>query len=174
MKHVVFKGWICTIVGLLIKLTPIGWLLTFLAVATAKWETEPRFDQWGKVSTIRAKLRKGFRWLGTMDDDLPGGTYEPTVAKMLEKRGKFLTSWYWIGWRNTAHGFRQIFSIPSDEISYTVNTPEGEGTRPDGTWWKIRRMGPFIYQTGFRIYKYLDGSYWATPTATVKKRDRNV
>lgn len=165
------------LVSLLIKITPIGWALTFIACLFIKWDKTATPDSKGSNPTIRGDLPKWLSWLATPDERFPGGTYEPTVLEKLKKYGKFLTSWYWITWRNAGHGYRKKFAKPSDEASYNVRVKllPGEtlafGTRQDGTVWRLKLIlwGKFVYQTGSRVYKFVDGSYWSIPTETIKR-----
>lgn len=147
---------------------------TKAAVKRAVWDAEPSTDQHGQGMTIRGDLQPKDMWRQTLDDRLPGGTYEPTVAKMLEEKGRDATAAYWIGRRNRAHGLRKKYGVPSDQASYNTRFIEDakgrvNGIRPDGSWYWQRKVGPFKVVAGHRIYKLLDGSYLAVPTATIKK-----
>lgn len=107
----------------------------------------------------------------TLDDRLPGGTYEPTVSRMLERFGPYWTSVYWIGWRNRAHGLRRVLGRPSTEAAYLVRFPPGaRGVRPDGSWYWERAFGPLRVVAGHRVYRIAPGDYLAVPTLTVKRR----
>lgn len=165
--------------SVLIKACPLVWIVTLIAVLSAKWDKMESLDSQGQYPYKRGDLPDWAIGFQTPDERLPGGTYEPTVQKRLEKFGKVITSWMWITWRNAGHGFRMKYARPSDEASYNVSTKPMEGTRPDGTWWKKEKIGPFIKQTGHRIYKFYIFAgpsdpgpvYYSVPTWTIKKGD---
>lgn len=161
--------------------SPVGWavaiaqsLLVPLAVALASWDKLPTAGSWGTHPTIRGDVPRALRWLQTMDERLPGGLYEPTVERLLERVGRYWTSLYWLGWRNRAHGFRRLVSKASTEAAYLQRFPEDEsgktkGVRVDGSWYWSRRLGPLRAVAGYRVYLLLDGSYLAVPTCTIKR-----
>lgn len=169
----------------LILLAASLWVLvtpwaTKKAIKRVDWDTEPSTDQHGMGLTIRGDLHPDDAWRGTLDDRLPGGTYEPTVAKMLEEKGRDATAFYWIGRRNRAHGMRRKYARPSTLEAYNERFEPDEnghvyGIRSDGTWYRERRIGPFKRVTGWRIYRALikgksgEFEYLAVPTATIKK-----
>lgn len=44
-------------------------------------------------------------WATTPDDmKIPQGLYEPTVKKIYDRFGWFVSAWYWLGFRNAGHG----------------------------------------------------------------------
>lgn len=158
-------------------LTPLALLLVpvlpMLAVAGAKWDSEPSTDQHGQGLTQRGDLPGWARWMQTLDDRLPGGTYEPTVAAMLAKVGRYWTSVYWIGWRNRAHGLRKTFGRPSTLEAYLTRFEfigdVAQGVRSDGSWYHAEQIGSLLWVAGHRIYKLPGDQYLAVPTATIKK-----
>lgn len=165
------QGLLLVLLGLWVLVTP--WR-TRRAIRRVTWDTEPTYDQWQAVSTIRGDLHPDDAWRGTPDERLPGGTYEPTVAAWLEKYGRDECSYRWL-LRNRAHGARRRYAVRSNEQCYGESTwfPEvgriTRGVRSDGTRYFRLRVGPLAYVEGHRVYRYLDGSYWAVPTCTIKR-----
>jgi hypothetical protein len=163
------QGLWLTLVGLYVLITP--WLTT-RAVKRATWDTEPSGDRYGLHPTIRGDLQPRDAWRGTPDERLPGGTYEPTVREWLAEHGRDECAKRWL-LRNRAHGIRAAYAIPSTEAAWLEQFPEvgrvTRGVRSDGTWFYKRRVGAFCYVEGHRIYQYLDGTYQAIPTCTIKR-----
>jgi hypothetical protein len=168
---VILKGLVLLLASIFVLLCPP---LSLLAVACARWDQESTPDQWGTTPTRRGDLPRWARWMQTMDDRLPGGTYEPTVARMLERRGRFWTSVYWIGWRNRAHGLRRYFGTPSTEAAYKTSfKPDAQGridgVREDGSWYWQRSLWGFRIVAGHRVYRIAPGEYLAVPAVTIKR-----
>lgn len=167
----ILQGLVLLLASIVVLLNP--WL-PLLAVRFARWDAEPTPDQHGQVPTIRGDLPLWARWMQTLDDRLPGGTYEPAVAEWLSQRGRTYCSVMWIWWRNRAHGLRRTFGRPSTEAAYMTRfEPDAEGfvygKRSDGTWYWAMPLGPLRAVAGHRIYKLPGDQYLAVPTATVKK-----
>ncbi len=168
---VLLQGLVLTLASVFVLLCPP---LTMLVVARARWDDVPTPDQWGTTPTVRGDLPRWAMWMQTLDDRLPGGTYEPTVAALLARWGRYWTSCYWLGWRNRAHGLRAVLGTASTSEAYAVRFPPDErgriyGVRSDGTWYWERRVGPLRIVAGHRIYRLPDG-FLAVPTLTVKGR----
>lgn len=168
---VVLKGLALLLASLFVLLCPP---LSLLAVAFARWDDEPTPDQWGTTPTPRGDLPRWARWMQTMDERLPGGTYEPTVGRMLTRLGRYWTSVYWIGLRNRAHGLRRSFGQPSTEDAYATSFgPDSKGriygVRSDGSWYWERRALGFRLVVGHRVYRTAPGDYLAVPTFTIKR-----
>lgn len=54
-------------------------------------------------------------WATTPDDmTIPQGLYEPTVKKIYDKYGWFISTWYWLGFRNVGHGIGFKYAVGSD------------------------------------------------------------
>lgn len=168
---VILKGLVLLLASLFVLLCPP---LSLLAVAFARWDDDPTPDQWGTTPTPRGDLPRWARWMQTMDERLPGGTYEPTVARMLSRWGRYWTSVYWIGWRNRAHGLRRTFGRPSTEDAYRTSfQPDAKGrvygVRSDGSWYWERRWWQLRLVVGHRVYRIQPGEYLAVPTFTIKR-----
>lgn len=67
----------------------------------------------------RYRLPAKWAWVETPDEHLPGGMYEPTVAKLYKSFGWFITSWYWLGLRNVGQGLL----FPYGKIVHPIYTP---------------------------------------------------
>lgn len=160
----VLQGAVLLLASVAVALMPF---LTLLAVLLARWDTRKTYGSYGGPAVLRGDVPDGLRWLQTNDERLPGGLHEPTVAKVYGRWGRVACSWYWIGWRNRAHGLRRVFGVPSTEEMANIRFPSGEGTRPDGTWFWSRKVGPIRVVAGHRIYM-LPSGYMAVPTLTFK------
>ena len=66
-------------------------------------------------------LRKLFYWWDTPDQALPGDLNKPLIAAMFKKHGFFLTSYYWLAWRNRAYGFSRTCGV-RDWLDATLTT----------------------------------------------------
>lgn len=171
----ILKGLLLTLAGVLVLLLP---LLPLLAVLLARWDKVPTPGSWGDYPTIRGDVPRWLSWLQTVDERLPGGLYEPTVVRILERYGRTLCSLYWIGWRNRAHGLRRAMGRPSTEAAWKSSFKPDErgrayGVREDGTWYWSQLFGPswlrLVVVAGYRVYRLADGAYLAVPTATIKR-----
>lgn len=152
----VLKGFINFVVS--IAVIPVAWATPLFA----KWDKEPT------EGVIRGDLPKWLSWFSTPDERLPGGMYEPTVASMYEKRGKLVTSMYWLGFRNRAHGFRQLTGKPATEAQHMNSDKARYIDLGDGLWRLTLVFGPFRFVTGYRVYNQ-KGTYVAIPTFTIKR-----
>lgn len=137
------------------------------------WGANPLPDRSGDpaTATIRGTLPDRWRWLETPDETLPGGLYEPTVRKILERYGKTICAWYWIGVRNRAHGYAMRYRVPmTNHFNSVTDYVDVDGLlERDGVWRYYKRLGPFCFVAGYRSY-YLDGSgYFGTPVFTIKR-----
>jgi hypothetical protein len=56
------------------------------------------------------RLPRGFRWMETPDDPLPGGQYEPQVKRIYDRFGFYVGSVYWL-WRNRAYTFARRWAF---------------------------------------------------------------
>lgn len=164
----VLKGGLLLLASVLVFFLP---LVTLLAVLLARWDKHPTPGTYDTVPTIRGDVPAWLRWLQTNDERLPGGLHEPTVLRVFQRFGRVVCSWYWIGWRNRAHGLRRVFGLPSTEamagIRFPVVEGKASGTRPDGTWYWSRDLWRLRVVAGHRIYMLPTG-YLAVPTFTIK------
>lgn len=156
----VFAGLVITLLNL------IAPVLALFAVPFIKWDTAPTFDRHGRDETIRGDLPGWLSWLSTPDERLPGGLYEPAHKALLEKWGRGFASWYWIGIRNALMGLSK--AAGQETTGYATDEP-GYWTR--GELWKLRLdLGTFRMIIGYKVYRLLDGRYWAYPCATINHR----
>lgn len=159
------------VVGLLIGLLNlVCWLLVLLALPTIKWDKEPTADHQGVGSVIRGDLPRWLSWFSTPDERLPGAMYEPTVAAMHAKWGKWVTSWYWLGFRNCLMGL--AVQLGKTTTDYIPEEPLGFWERGDVwryskvlTLWKL----PLKFVIGWQVYKTLNGTFQAAPVFTLKR-----
>jgi len=138
--------------------------LVFIALAGAKWDAFPSLDSNGQGLTIRGDLPDWAWFLQTPDERLPGGTYEPTVASVLEKYGPLVCSLYWLGLRNRMHGLAAYFGVP-------VASPWSPipGFYDNGVlWWLRYPIGRFQLKAGYRTYG-IKGQWLAVPCLTITK-----
>lgn len=142
-------------------------LLVFLALPLIRWDKLPSLDDSGNHYTIRGDFPRWLTWLGTPDERLPGGLYEPTVAKVFSKFGRVFCTWYWAGVRNRMHGLAASFGVPAEK-------PWGPqfGLQTQGKLWWVRYSlwnGKLAFKAGYRVYTLLDKSYLAVPVFTITK-----
>jgi hypothetical protein len=146
------------------KLTPA--LLGLLCFAFAL--TAPFLVPIALLFTPRDAKRLAWSWYDTPDEPDLYDLDIPTVRALHERWGRFITAWYWFGWRNRAHGFDSLFS----EIA-TAHWPEGEGTYQAGEFFITRRRhGDFVLVFGWQVYasqKYATGLEFR-PQLAIKRR----
>lgn len=130
-------------------------LLVPIALLFAKWREDGRgnLPEWAWM-------------LSTPDQRLPGDTSIPAVADVLAKRGRFVCSWYWLGFRNPAQGLAASFGVPVTQPW----SPE-PGYYENGSLWWLRK--PFAgnrlqLKAGWRTYPSTSG-WLAVPCMTVTK-----
>lgn len=142
-------------------------LLVLLALPFAKWDTEPSPARDGTRNIIRGDLPDWLSWLSTPDERLPGGMYEPVVEKMYDRYGKWVTSLYWLGIRNAMFGLAMKLGKPA--TGYIPDEPLGFWERDD-IWRYSKKVWVLKFLTGYKVYKLLDGTFWAAPAFTVMVR----
>lgn len=115
------------------------------------------------------RLPRGFRWLETPDDPLPGGQYEPQVRKVYDRFGFYVGSVYWL-WRNRAYRFAQqfayrprVFLKPGGRLEVdgyyigALNVGDDEGDREGvcrfyaGDAWEFYKVKRLFGDFGYRI-----------------------
>lgn len=138
-----------------------------IAVLFARWDLVTS-KQDGLLSTY-GDLPEWASWFTTPDARLPGGLYEPTVAKMLGKYGCYLTSVYWLGLRNRAHGFAALFAKPASQAQFHQPQAVGFTQLGDGIWLYKKPLGALVFMCGYRVYDLRNGDYIASPCLTIKK-----
>lgn len=141
--------------------------LVALILPFAKWDAEPTSARAGEQAVIRGDLPAWLSWFSTPDERLPGGLYEPTVAGLHDRWGKWVTSWYWLGLRNCLFGLALRLGRPATD--YIPDLPLGFWQRDD-IWRYSVKFGPLKFLTGYKVYKLLDGSFRAAPCFSLMLR----
>ncbi|WP_394789121.1 hypothetical protein [Rhodoferax sp.] len=142
-------------------------LLVLLALSFIRWDAEAGFDPSGNHLAIRGDMPAWLAWLGTPDERLPGGLYEPAVLSIYQRFGQTFCAWYWLGARNRVQGFAAAFGVPA-----AAGWASGYGRQDQGDLWWVRHPlmgGKFAFKAGYRIYTLLDKSYLAVPVFTITK-----
>ena len=133
----------------------------------AKWDAEATPARVGEPAVIRGDLPRWLAWFSTPDERLPGGLYEPTVAGLHARWGKWVTSWYWLGIRNCLFGLALKLGKPATD--YIPDEPLGFWQRDD-IWRYSARLGAFKFITGYKVYQLPDGTFRAAPCLSVMHR----
>lgn len=60
------------------------------------------------------RLPRPFWWMETPDVRLPGDMAEKAVFSLYKRFGWYLTSLYWVGWRNRAYGLSSALAFKPD------------------------------------------------------------
>ena len=144
-------------------------LLVLLALPFIRWDTFETVDGMGRCPAIRGDLPRWLSWLDTPDERLPGGLYEPAVLAIKNRFGKVFCAWYWLGLRNTMHGFAAFFGKPT-----LSGWADGFGIQQRGDLWWIRwplLNDTLCFKAGYRIYTLPpDGRFLAVPVFTITKK----
>lgn len=147
----------------------VAWaIVPFLLLMSNRYHSENKVYPNPEIKYPR-KLRRlpsWASWFETPDDiTLPGGLYEPTVYKIYQKYGWFISSWYWLGLRNIAHGVmwnqgRHVYSRERIEV--------------------VKELGPFKLIYGYKVvndwyklkigYNNGDVGLWAVPRITIRMK----
>lgn len=178
--------------------TPFTALMTMMISCTApivvlpfipfiKWDKEPTVGgDGGEYSrTIRGNLRPKLAndLLCTIEERLPCGLNEPTAKRWLEKYGKWICSYLWIGIRNQMHGLffksgferQPVFEEGKDyteqernNIIYGPN--QHVGYWENGNAWRyVAKFSFGIWIVGYQVYKLPDGKHYAVPMYSMKR-----
>lgn len=123
------------------------------------------------------RLPKGFAWMETPDNPLPGDLREPLVAKMYLRAGFYLTSVYWLGWRNKAYGLGAILAFrpkPGDQLRWWGNRDVSDDSAQRG--WAFFRLGKAwefyaVYgrkfgvrvRLGYKLQPFFQNTDWSNP-----------
>ena len=120
------------------------------------------------------RLPRGFRFLETPDEYLPGDLTLLTVRNIYDSFGEFWASWYWLGLRNTGFGFSWLFGKPA--TGYLVNLTTEEKAL-QGVYGHVYYTGKIKILVGYAIYRdwysvYTDKGYWAVPRISLRMRSQ--
>ncbi len=99
----------------------VAWFVVPVVLFFAKKTKDTAYPDYDP-NIKKYKLPSWGKWIGTPDDILlPAGLYEPTVVKIYNKLGWWLTSYYWLAFRNIGHGITwhvgKVIPKPVDEMS---------------------------------------------------------
>lgn len=103
------------------------------------------------------RLPRAFWWLETPDNRLPGDLKEPTVRKVYERFGFYLTSVYWLGWRNRAYGLSCRLGVRPEKhwpMSVKGNANVGDDNGERGwAWFRLGEAWEFyaVYGKSFGV-----------------------
>lgn len=150
-------------------LRPVVFFLMPIILLFAKSTTQET-THYGQPPIKRYRLPKWLSVFETPDEHLPGGLYEPTVFKMYEKWGWFITSWYWIGLRNVLHGWQWRFGIEIPKKMRDLTQSERDMFR---IWEKEYVVGPIKFLFGWRskndhYLSYTKSGHFAVPRFSVR------
>lgn len=112
-------------------------------------------------ATIRGDLPAWAAAWETIDERLPGGMYEATVRQVLNERGRYWCSVYWLT-RNRMFGLTKAL----------FGKPIGEHERP--AWYRSKRLGWLYLGAGWKKYRatpqasWIDGPFVQMPSVTVR------
>jgi hypothetical protein len=174
----VFLALLCELVGLLsMPIVPLA-----CALACLKRDSVPTQGSWGTGTNVadvgpfvhRADLPMFFAWLGTPDERLPGGLYEPDVREWFAGWGFWACSVLWL-WRNRAYQFGYWLGRPADE--YLQAVPGRVATMP-GIWRWQKDFGPVRIGTGWKCMRQTVGiaevrdPLVAVPFISIRKKPR--
>lgn len=151
------------LIGILSLTAPV---LMLLSLPFIKWDKTESTGSYGRDSVMRGDLPDWLGWLRTPDERLPGGLYETAHADLYAKHGKWVASWYWLGVRNRLIGMGVAFGHETTDYS-----PDALGWWSRGDVWRYAfKVGPIKFLLGHKIYKLLDGRFWAVPACSVMVR----
>jgi hypothetical protein len=154
------------LLDLVTLVTGIGPLLVAVALLFAKWDDKATLDSNGMVPAVRGDLPSWAWWLGTPNERLPGGTYEPTVRMVLADHGRFVCSWYWLAIRNRQQGLAAYFGVP-----VVMPWPPEPGYYESGALWWLRHPifgNKYQLKAGWRTYG-IKSQWMAIPCLTITK-----
>jgi hypothetical protein len=105
----------------------------------------------------------------TKDELLPGDISIPTCSSLYKKSGWFITSWYWLGIRNTG-SILWYFGKPAPTY-LAIMTDEQK--QEYGITQTVRKIGVIKLIYGWNVYRdwysvYTDNGFWATPYLSLR------
>jgi len=137
-----------------------------VALPFARWDVIESTDSNGVCPTVRGDLPRWASWLGTPNERLPGGTYEPAVASVLARFGRSCCAWCWLAMRNQLYGLSAVSSGP-----ISGPWPSAPGYYENGDYWWLRKPifgGCLQMKAGYRAY-FVNGAWIAVPALTITK-----
>lgn len=158
----------------------VAWFFVPFILLTAKPVKHQESD------VIRRELPNWLKWASTPDYHLPGDFDEPAVKRIYnflfqfsERVAWFVTSWYWIGFRNVGHGIlwnsghptpmhpQHLTSAELDEYKTRIHQRK---VGPLWVMWGYKTVEDRLHTLGIRLPA---DWYWAVPWYSIrfKKRD---
>lgn len=123
------------------------------------------------------RLPKGFAWMETPDNLLPGDLRERTVQSIYSRFGWYWTSVYWLGWRNKAYGLSTKLAYrpdKSERMSVSGNPAVSDDSGERG--WAFFRIGKAwefyaVYggsfgirvRLGYKLQPFFHNDVWDNP-----------
>lgn len=160
------KAWPILVALLVMAAGLLAPVLVLLALPFARWDSAVSLDSNGQGRVQRGDLSRWAAWLSTPDERLPGGTYEPKVARVLARCGRFCCSWYWLGVRNRLHGLAFAFARP---LTMPWSPVPGY-YEAEGLWWLRKPLlgNRLQLKAGWRTYR-VGGRWWGVPCCSITR-----
>jgi hypothetical protein len=161
----------------------IGLLILQSAWRLTAWTVVPAFLLFAKKVTApgyqKYTLPKCLQWAQTPDYLLPGDLLgEPSVKWVYDHLGWFITSWYWIGYRNVGHGILWNSGHPTPDFPQHMSEEQLEKY---GTQIRQTKIGFLWVMWGFKTVNdelntqnLQSGWYWAVPWYSVRLSKRDL
>ena len=165
------KFWFLTIIGVAWQILAIPLLpIVLLLFAKKVYGKQGSYDTDNDVQ--RYQLPKLFRFAETPDEYLPGGLYEPTVRSIYDKVGWYLTSYYWLTYRNCGHGI--TWGMGKEVPNYLANLSE-EQQKQLGIYRKVTKVLGLYWISGWKVVRdwqsvSTNKGFWAVPIFTVRAK----
>ncbi|WP_020208994.1 DUF7338 family protein [Gilvimarinus chinensis] len=168
-------------------ISPVLWVASILTVPAMLALSKSGLSRNPETPNKRIRhLPSWMDWAETPDYELPGDFAEPTVKKLHDTIAKlskplawFITSWYWIGFRNVGHGITWNSGHPTPSFPQHLTAEELEQY---GTEVKQKRIGFLWLMWGFKTVNdrlntqssIPDDWYWAVPWYSIRFRKRDL
>ena len=146
-----------------------AWLFMPLFLLFAR-KTDEQTTHYAQPVVQRYRLPPWLAWAESPDEHLPGGLYEPTVRRIYERFGWFVSSWYWLGLRNVGNGI--VWAL-----GHEVPLPLKHMTPIEQAWYGVWRKQRVIlgirFMWGWETVRDWHNTktsqgYWAVPHVTAR------
>lgn len=147
-----------------------AWLLMPLLLLFAR-KTDQVTTHYGQPQVPRYRLPYWLAWAESPDEHLPGGLYEPTVMRIYERFGWFISSWYWLGFRNVGNGI--VWGL-GHEVPMALKSMTTDDMARYGVWRKQRVVLGVRFIWGWETVrdwhstKTKSQGFWAVPHVTAR------